>query len=75
MTAQILCAAKQKQYKMMLQDWHEADEALYHPYMIKCQGCNLTITRSACNADHGGQQGASRQAKIDAVAAWNKRIK
>jgi hypothetical protein len=64
----------QKQYKMLLQDWHEGEEALYQPYMIKCQGCGLTITRSACNAEHGGQQGASKQAKADAIKAWNTRV-
>ena len=62
-----------KQYKMMVQDWHDPDEALYQPCTVICTECRLSITREACNADFGGASGAAKEARRRVIAAWNNR--
>lgn len=62
-----------KQYKIMLQDWHDVDEALYQPNTVRCSSCGLSITRAACNADFGGVIGAQQEAKRLVCVAWNTR--
>lgn len=62
-----------KQYKIMLQDWHDVEEERYQPCTVQCVECGLSITRAACNAEHGGANGASMEAKRRAIEAWNHR--
>ena len=62
-----------KQYKMMIQDWHNAEEERYQPCTVRCHKCGLSISRAACNAEHGGANGASRKAKELVIEAWNTR--
>lgn len=63
-----------KQYKIMIQDWHDVEEERYQPCSVKCSSCGLSITRAACNADHGGVVGAQKEARRSVIEAWNKRV-
>jgi hypothetical protein len=62
-----------RQYKVLLQDWHDPDEALYLPATVRCTSCGLRVTRSGNKAEHKGANGAARSAKEEAKKAWNLR--
>jgi hypothetical protein len=62
-----------KQYKIMIQDWHDADEALYLPCVVKCHDCTASVTQAACKAEFGGANGAAIEARRRAIEAWNRR--
>lgn len=62
-----------KQYQIMLQDWHDKDDALYMPCVVKCYDCTASVTQAACNADFGGANGAAIEARRRAIEAWNRR--
>ncbi len=62
-----------KQYKVMIQSWHDIEEERYQPCTVVCMDCGLNIVRAACNAEYGGVNGAAKQARIASVRAWNQR--
>lgn len=62
-----------KQYKIMLQDWHDIEEERFQPCSVRCRECGLSISRAACNAEYGGANGAARKAKELVIEAWNTR--
>lgn len=62
-----------KQYKIMIQDWHDIEEERYQPCEIRCYDCSACVTQAACNADFGGANGAAKEARHKAIDAWNIR--
>ena len=64
---------REKQYRMMIQDWHNKDEELYQLYKIQCPNCGCAIKKSANNAENGGESQAAIVAKEKTIKAWNTR--
>ena len=62
-----------KQYKIMIQSWHDVEDERYQPCEVKCYECTAAVTAAACNADFGGANGAAKEARLRAVTAWNRR--
>ena len=64
---------REKQYRIMIQDWHDKDEELYQLYKIQCPNCGCAIKKSANNAENGGERQAAIVAKEKTIKAWNTR--
>lgn len=63
----------EKQYKILIQDWHEVDESLYLPARITCDDCGLNIGVAGNKKECGGASGAQKYAKAEAKRRWNTR--
>lgn len=62
-----------KQYKILRQDWHDPDEALYLPVTIRCTECSASINAAANKGESGGAGPAQKAAREKAIAKWNRR--
>lgn len=62
-----------KQTKMLLQDWHNPDEALFMPSKVTCSNCGASITKDANVHDNGGTNEAFRKSAEKVTEAWNTR--
>jgi hypothetical protein len=62
-----------KQTKMLLQDWHNPDEALFMPSKVTCSNCGASITKDANVHDNGGTNEAFRKSAEKVAEAWNTR--
>lgn len=62
-----------KQIKIMIQDWHEKDEALFMPSTVTCSQCGASVTRSANVHDCGGVDQAFKASVVKTIEAWNTR--
>lgn len=63
-----------KKYEIMLQNWHDKDEATYLPWKITCSKCGCSMSRAANKAEFGTAELAYHQAKKMVFEAWNSRV-
>jgi hypothetical protein len=63
----------EKKYTVMMQDWHDKDEAEFLPCIVYCS-CGVTIQKACSIHDGPGPNAAQKKAHDRVFEAWNTRV-